>query len=741
VSEPDRHRMEALMKRMLDLLLYIHLKKSLGIENGGEEDGRNLITFFNDPSKKDQNDKSIILNLTQWDESSFNELLKRFSWNVSSLVDLNKFSRMQQAHELLTKFGLDAATLLRSTRNQNPLESAVISMQDALRAKHDEAGWLGILQSINDKLRVWNRDAMASYVLFKMQKKRPPGFGKVIAGTGPGNLNTLISSDTELRKGRLQPIDTPEKLFEYLLIDPKMDPCMKTSRIKQAISTVQLFIQRWIMDLEAELNPPSAAAVTQWEWMKYYRLWEANMLLYLYPENWLEPELRDSKSSFFKDLEGELLQADITDELAETAFMHYLEKLDEVATLEICSILHEGDEIVHVVSRTPGIARKYYYSKFEHGYWTPLQKIDLDIEGNPVRLVVWRGRLFLYWLKIVVKGKEQESDSTDEGSLMDMKVKEVKKAPRRTIEVNLMWSEYYDNTWHPPKSSDFDDPMRFYTFGSYMRSHIKMGTVVLPPIDGIRDLEVKVSYDPSNFPLKFHLYNTYNSPYHNLFWDNLIPGGVLSNPRRNLAEENGGLVSWGQNVYSEGFVRKVRAFKHRILNRISSTGYRIIDADKEADKELSIKPFKWPFFYQDKKHVFFVCPKEEEEMSISQFKYMYAENGNAPIEAFADSGQTPPPIFTPIRMRPIIAIKDIDADDDDNNNNGSILSAIDINNSNLVTEEIDVAEDLTLDRVLPVKETVAFDNLDIGPLGSLYAADVTRGRFAIKSSPSTEDNI
>ncbi len=46
--------------------------------------------------------------------------------------------------------------------------------------------------------------------------------------------------------------------------------------------------------------------------MKRYRVWEANRKVFLWPENWLEPELRDDQSPFFKQTMGELLQGDIT---------------------------------------------------------------------------------------------------------------------------------------------------------------------------------------------------------------------------------------------------------------------------------------------------------------------------------------------------------------------------------------------------------------------------------------------
>ena len=49
--------------------------------------------------------------------------------------------------------------------------------------------------------------------------------------------------------------------------------------------------------------------------------------IFLYPENWIEPELRDDKSPFFKELESKLGQNEITTETAEDAMRDYLEKL------------------------------------------------------------------------------------------------------------------------------------------------------------------------------------------------------------------------------------------------------------------------------------------------------------------------------------------------------------------------------------------------------------------------------
>src|SRR3989442_5943640 len=132
-------------------------------------------------------------------------------------------------------------------------------------------------------------------------------------------------------------IDTPDKLFEYFLMDVQMDPCMLTSRIRHALSSVQLFTERCLMNLEPTTALPGGTA-QQWSWMKRYRVWEANRKVFLWPENWLEPELRDDKSPIFKETMGELLQGDITEDTGASALVTYLSKLEEVAKLEPCGM-------------------------------------------------------------------------------------------------------------------------------------------------------------------------------------------------------------------------------------------------------------------------------------------------------------------------------------------------------------------------------------------------------------------
>jgi hypothetical protein len=232
-----------------------------------------------------------------------------------------------------------------------------------------------------------------------------------------------------------------------------MSPCMMTTRLKQAISSVQLFIQRCFMNIENAVSLSTEEAKEWNEWRKQYRVWEANRKVFLYPENWIEPELRDDKSPFFKDLENELLQNDLTMVTAETAFLHYLEKLDEVAQLDIVGMYHEqvsedketntpAVDRLHVFGRSFAIPHVYYYRKLEKFVWSAWEKVDLDIEGDHLIPVVWNRRVYLFWPVLT----EKSFDPTETE-------REANTDPQKYWEIKLSWSEFKNGNWSPKKVS------------------------------------------------------------------------------------------------------------------------------------------------------------------------------------------------------------------------------------------------------------------------------------------------
>jgi hypothetical protein len=423
-----------------------------------------------------------------------------FGGSVAGLAHFAFLRRVYDAFWAIQTIGISATKLIAATTNE-PDGGTVRDFQAALRARYEPADWRDIVRTINDALRDLQRDALVAYVLHQM------------------------AADPSTAQ-----IDTPDKLFEYFLMDVEMDACMETSRIRSALSSVQLFIDRCLMNLEPRVSSKSINA-KRWAWMKRYRVWEANRKVFLFPENWLEPELRDDKSPFFKEIESELLQSDITDDSASAALLNYLAKLHDVAKLEPCGMFLEerggGDDVVHVVARTSGAHRNYYYRRYESGYWTPWEQVRLDIEDNPVVPVLWNGRLLLFWLRLLKRtpqGMPQPDPAPPgEKSLAEQTLSGVKNDAKSGADKNvtvslgavLCWSEYYNGKWQSASTSNLDQPADLGSFppGGFDRSALRLysSEVTDTVVPGQTFLRISIGGGSANRGA-FLLYNTHSLP-------------------------------------------------------------------------------------------------------------------------------------------------------------------------------------------------------------------------------------
>ena len=357
-----------------------------------------------------------------WKLENLTALSSAFSFEVSAFKDEVALRRLRAAFAMLSQFGASAEQCLFWTErnpaaNRDPEQECARDVKSLVRARLDDWQWLEIARVLNDPLREKQRAALVSYLTQTL---------------GAHNAN---------------------ELYDDFLIDVEMSPCMMTTRIKQAIASVQLFIQRSLMNLEADVSLTPQEAREWAQWRKQYRVWEANRKVLLYPENWIEPELRDGKSSFFKDLENELLQADVTMDTAETAFVNYLEKLQEVARLEIVGMYREREivnftptlDVLHVIGRTFSAPHVYYYRKQINSSWTPWEKVEADIQGDHLIPVIWNRRLYVFWATFSLKQQEKKITLPAEGEAI----------PRgdKTVEVKLEWTEYKNGKWSAKKLS------------------------------------------------------------------------------------------------------------------------------------------------------------------------------------------------------------------------------------------------------------------------------------------------
>lgn len=456
---------EIQLKQFLRLEAYTRLRNSLPVTK------INILDFFK--WTYSQADSTL--------DEKIEELTGRKKESIAKLIDKKHFNLLQpelfrneinllklmNAMEVANKISVNIDLLFDWAKPGSSFDDCrniANSIQHAIRSQYNQEDWEQVVKPLNDKLRENQKNALIAYLLLQED----------IFNWG---------------------VTDADGLFEFFLIDVQMDACMETSRIKQAISSVQLFVQRCFLGLEEEQRHSGIKSNVldrkRWDWMQRYRVWEANRKIFLYPENWIESNLRDDKSSFFKELEGELLQKDINKQNVEDALKAYLYKVDEVANMEVIGVYIEmatdinGNTTetaikLHVFSRTR-IAPYFFFYRYLDiaggNNWNPWEKMQVDIPNYDVEVtieiikiaqniyelnpkyktiigngcyltpIVWNGRLLIFFPQFVRKTKPNE-DVAGSKSIRDMSEDSTDSAkPIEYWEIKMAWSEYRNGKW------------------------------------------------------------------------------------------------------------------------------------------------------------------------------------------------------------------------------------------------------------------------------------------------------
>ena len=382
--------------------------------------------------------------LTGYDKDNLDaidtHLLSPFA--IANYKEVSNWNNVIKCAEHLRVMGADTAQVKEYIK-EVLLAADVRSLRTLLKSRYDEDTWLSTLKEIMDAIRPRKRNALVAHLL-------------------AGNPEMKDEND----------------LFDYFLIDVEMESCMPSSRIVQAHGTVQLFVTRCLMGLE----PKAAADIehdkswNRWKWMKNYRVWEANRKVFLYPENWIEAELRDDKSFLFAELENEIQQNELNEFTAEEALRRYLEKLDNIAFLEVMASWYQTDiKTMHVFARTkggdPGI---YYYRRFEkERYWTPWEKVDLDITGDHLLAFVRNNRLCLAW-PVFSELEDPNQGATIPNQTLPQGTEQPVDRPRKKLKIQIAISEFANKKWQPKRISKEGilTPHVFTTNSTYFRRDI-----------------------------------------------------------------------------------------------------------------------------------------------------------------------------------------------------------------------------------------------------------------------------
>ncbi len=446
-SDFDQFNLNAItLQHWLRLQAYTTLRKSL------PKTETNLLDLFEWATKADDTTKLVekIADVTLWKQENIEKLVKVEHFDLKRLDAFRNevnLIKLQQALVVADKIAIDIDKLFEWAKPTSKFwvcHQIAEDIRKAIRARFDQEDWEQVVKPLNDELRNNQKQALIDYLLVQ----------------------------DVLREWEVVDADS---LFEFFLIDVQMDACMETSRIKQAISSIQLFIQRCFLGLEEKDGVKNDVLDRdRWEWMQRYRVWEANRKVFLYPENWIEPELRDDKSPFYKELESELLQKDINTQTVQDALKSYLFKVDEVANLKVVGLFVEqeidkdGKPVfdnnpvyikLHIFARTRNAPYFFYYRYFHIGEknWYPWEKVQVDIpsydeenkdngtiEKNGTYLipVVWNQRLLIFFPQFTKKTVPvMVPDTIDPNEEIPVS------KPIEGWEIKMGWSEYRNSKW------------------------------------------------------------------------------------------------------------------------------------------------------------------------------------------------------------------------------------------------------------------------------------------------------
>ncbi len=270
-----------------------------------------------------------------------------------------------------------ALNVLPASSGWTTYENTAQQTLQKIQAVFSPSQWTGVMDQINSRIALSTRDALLAIALWKLHSQ-------------------------------YKDILTSENVYEYLLIDVNMGDTTMISYIREGLNACQLYLQRCRLRIEQGVEIMDIPD-SWWEWMMQYRVWEANRQIFVYPENYLVPSIRHTKTSLFVDLENQLQQSDITDAFIESSYKTYLNGFSELSKLvpiqSMQAIVKDSEKgeisTKFVVARTTTQPYTYYYCSQQDGYpWSDWNEITITIDAPFVTPVFAFNRLYIFWAEL-----------------------------------------------------------------------------------------------------------------------------------------------------------------------------------------------------------------------------------------------------------------------------------------------------------------------------------------------------
>lgn len=222
-----------------------------------------------------------------------------------------------------------------------------------------------------------------------------------------------------------------DKLYSWLLIDNQVSAQIKTTRIAEAIASVQLYVNRALSGQESNLV--STVKSNQFfnnDWDRYnkrYSTWAGVSELVYYPENYIDPTLRIGQTSMMDSLLQRLSQNKIDEDIVSDGVMSYLTSFDSIANLQVINGYHDNFTMTeghtYFLGNSQADYQKFYWRSVDHSKfiegkfsanawseWTEI-KCGTSAFNDFIRLAIYDGRLHVFWLE-QIKTKSEDGKKT-----------------------------------------------------------------------------------------------------------------------------------------------------------------------------------------------------------------------------------------------------------------------------------------------------------------------------------------
>lgn len=256
-----------------------------------------------------------------------------------------------------------------------------------------------------NKLKAARRDALVSHYL------------------ATHNFSSLPAGST---------ITTADDLYEYLLLDTKISNAVTTTRLSEAVSSLQLCIHRALEGYDGELADDATSMLAQEafldNWDRYnsrYSTWAGKEKLRFYAGNYVEPSLRTGETQLFRNLENALEQGRFTEQHVNDSLLQYLVSYQELADLIYLSATFDRDSsVLYFLAYNAQKPASYYWRtlsltldnrSYASGKWGEWHLLNAGIsevrDETSIALSVERGRLNVQWLTDETQQDENKTKS------------------------------------------------------------------------------------------------------------------------------------------------------------------------------------------------------------------------------------------------------------------------------------------------------------------------------------------